>query len=193
MNDDFDPFISPTKRASDFTKFGVEEKITVFDERVNVWIFDVCNKIYELSIPHNRFAILKIVVSIFEMIGKHVKGYTGNKQSFKHFDIGFHGIYHESYEKRASELFYKYIRNPIYHSGFVSPNVLITENIPHSFGYNKNDLIKLNIQQLLDDLKAGFNHYISDLRETKNKQLRENFERRFDFEGRLFDLGLDRK
>ncbi len=186
MTDEFDPYISPTKRGSDFTEFGLEERITVFEERVKVWLLDVCENIYEKNIPYNGFAILKIIVSIFEMIGKHVKGYTGDRESFKHFDVGFRGIYSESYSKKASKLFYKYVRNPISHSGFVSPNVLITENIPHSFGYNENDLIKLNIKKLLEDLRTGFNQYVSDLQNPENKHLRENFEKRFIYEGRAF-------
>jgi len=184
MLERFDPYISPHYKVSDFPEYKLEDKIFVFEDRIFGWIFDVCEKMYAYKIPYIEFAILKIICSCFELLGKHIKGYEGNKDSSKYFEIGFHSIYYKDYEKRAADLFYHYIRNPIFHSGFVTSNVWITENIEHAFGYAQKDILKLNIPLLLEDLKSEFKWYISDLRNKNNQQLRENFEKRFDFEAK---------
>ncbi|MHA1747242.1 MAG: hypothetical protein ACTSYF_01190 [Promethearchaeota archaeon] len=56
-------FISPNYTIDHFQKFGIDEKIDVFEDRVTGWIFDVCQKMYDLEIPNNEFAILKLICS----------------------------------------------------------------------------------------------------------------------------------
>jgi len=178
-------FISPNYTIDDFKKFEIDEKIKVFEDRVTGWILDVCKNIYDFEIPHNEFAILKLICSCFEMIGKFCLGYIGDKDSKKHFIRGFKAIYHPC-EQRAADLFYTYIRNSIYHTGFISPNVLITQEIDKAFGYNENDLIKLNVRILYRNVRDGFAQLVSDLQNEENSKLRDNFEARFDYESRHF-------
>ena len=191
MANDFNPLISPKYHLSDFQKFEIDEKILVFEDTMSGWIFDICDEIIKL--PNSSFATIKTIVSIFEMIGKYVKGYAEDYQSKKHFFIGFQAIYPDKYGEKAAELFYKYIRNPLYHSCFVSPNVFITKEISHPFGYAPNNLLLLNIHVLLDDLKFAVHRYILDLKNPSNDQLRTNFEKRFDYEREDFynQLGRD--
>ena len=179
-------FISPNHSVDEFDKFEIDEKILVFEDRVEGWIFDVCKNIYQQRIPNIEIAILKICSSCFEMFGKFTKGYQGNDQSKKHFKIGFRAIYFYTYDAKSADLFYTYIRNSIYHTGFVSPNVLITQNINKPFGYNENDLLILNVKLLVDDLNSGFQEYVTELRKKENRKLRENFEARYDFEAKHF-------
>jgi len=109
-------FTSPNYQVDQFEKFEIDEKISVFEDRVKSWIFDVCENILALGIPNYEFAILKITCSCFEMFGKFTKGYQGNEQSKKHFKIGFKAIYYQTYDEKSADLFYTYIRNSIYHT-----------------------------------------------------------------------------
>ena len=172
---------------SDFSTYSIDEKILVFEDRAIGWIFNICEAIYEKEISHNGFAVLKILVSTFEMLGKHIKGYYKEKsKAFYHFDISFHAVYSASYDKQGSTLFYKYIRNPLYHTGYVGPNVLITDEISHAFGFNSKEILLLNVQKLLLDIKNGFLEYCVEVKKEKNYQLRQNFEKRFDYESTEF-------
>jgi hypothetical protein len=181
-------FTSPNYQIDEFEKFEIDEKITVFEDRLKSWIFDVCENILALGIPNYEFAILKITCSCFEMFGKFTKGYQGNDQSKKHFKIGFKAIYYQTYDVKSADLFYAYIRNSIYHTGFVSPNVLLTQSVDKPFGYNENNLLILNVSVLLNDLRDSFYHYVGELRKKENVILRENFETRFDFESSLLNI-----
>lgn len=181
-------FTSPNYLIDQFEKFEIDEKITVFEDRVKGWIFDVCENILVLGIPNYEFAILKITCSCFEMFGKFSRGYLGNDQSKKHFKIGFKAIYCQTYDEKSADLFYSYIRNSIYHTGFVSPNVLISQSVDKPFGYNENNLLILNVKVLLRDLRDSFHQYVCDLRNKENDILRENFKARFDFESNLLNI-----
>ena len=181
-------FTSPNYLIDHFEKFEIDEKITVFEDRVQGWIFDVCDKILALRIPNSEIAILKLTCNFFEMFGKFARGFVGNNQSKKHFKIGFNAIYHQTCDDKSSDLFYAYIRNPIYHTGFVSPNVLITQSVNKPFGYSENHVLILNVRVLLNDFRESFQQYICDLRNEDNQTLRNNFEMRFDFESDLLNI-----
>ena len=181
-------FISPNYQIDQFEKFEIDEKITVFEDRVQGWIFDVCDKIIALGIPNSKIAILKLTCNFFEMFGKFARGFIGNDQSKKHFKIGFKAIYYHTSDEKSADLFYAYIRNSIYHTGFVSPNVLITQSVDKAFGYNENNLLILNVNVLLNDLRDSFYQYVGDLRKKENDILRKNFEARFDFESNLLNV-----
>jgi hypothetical protein len=183
--------VSPNYKAKDFVKgISIADKINIFSDRVNGWQIGIAKQIIHSQIPNSDFAILKILVSYFEMIAKYYEGYTGTYKSREFFKKGliltFPELSNEPENLKQDNLldnFYDFVRNCLYHNGFTNQYVLITNNIPRSFGYEKNNHLFVVCPTILtDDLGIRFNEYINTLRNPKNDSMRLNFEKRYDFE-----------
>jgi hypothetical protein len=170
--------LSPNYKAKDFEKgFSIGDKINIFSDRVNGWQIGIAKQIMHSQIPNSDFAILKILVSYFEMIAEY-------------FKIGliltFPELSNEPENSQRDNLldnFYDFVRNCLYHNGFTNQYVLITNDIPKSFGYEKNHHLFVVCPTILtEDMSIKFNEYINTLKDPNNNSLRMKFEKRYDFE-----------
>lgn len=121
--------ISP-KHTSDDYPIGmtVEDKIEVFEARVNGWQLDIAQSLVDNQVPHSDFAKLHIVINLFEAIGKYRSGYTKKFDSKRFFKEGMCYVYKENQGKEIEEAFnfiYQRIRNGLYHIGLTMPGVRI--------------------------------------------------------------------
>jgi hypothetical protein len=178
--------ISPNFKAHDFPNgIFIEDKIIIFSDRVVGWQIDIARNIIQSKIPHSDFAILKILISYFEMIAKYYEGYSRNDGSKKYFVKGLKYTFPELNDapNYILEEFYNNIRNSLYHNGFTNHRVIITNNIDCSFRYDQlNKLIVVCPTNLAFDIKNKFSEYIKELNNLRNIELREKFEARYDFE-----------
>jgi hypothetical protein len=176
--------------ASDFPNgySCLEDKIDVFEDRVLGWQLNIAEQLIG-KVNHSDYAKLSIVMSYFEMLGKHIAGYTGIYESKKHFLIGMKYVYqnrNSDYDIVFKHVYSK-IRSGLYHVSLTSPTVFVLnhEGLKETFGYEsdgQNVRILISPNNLISDTKSSFSRYVGELRKASNKQLRQAFEARFNFD-----------
>lgn len=178
--------ISPKYTTLDFPNFPnemtLENKIDVFADRIIGWQIGIAKEIIQHEIKHSDFALLQIVFSYFEMIGKYLSGYVGDHGSSFYFKKGVKATFSEigPEEEIFLNTLYKSVRNGLYHIGLTKTNVILKCDIPGSIGFNsENNILIICAAHLVEDLYIRFHDYVSELRNPKNIELRKNFESRF--------------
>jgi len=136
----------------------------------------------ERGIPHRGFAQLAIIVSYLEMIAKYKDGYLGESESSKYFKQGMLYTFSEipDNEKDLLEVFYKHVRNGLYHLGITRPKVILFDKIPGSIGFHhENGELVTSPDKFVNDISIRFEAFSQELRKPTNIELRRNFEARF--------------
>jgi len=175
-------FIKPIYTAEDGNNPSFDFKVNVFKEQNIRWILNVAQSMTEHNIPDRGFAQLFICISFFEMMGKYLKGFNEDGKSKEHFDIGLEFTFPKT-DKELWDKLYKHVRCGFYHIGQPSENVLLYYRDEGSIGYHKDlNLIAFNSDILVKDLKIKFNEYLDLICDEKNIELRDNFNKRFDFD-----------
>lgn len=176
--------ISPKHTTEEFPNgLALEDMIDVFIARIEGWQIGVAKEIIQKEIPHRGFALLQIVFSYFEMIGKYYSGYIREDKSRYFFGKGVTATFPEI-ETEAVEfltVFYTCVRNGLYHIGMTKPNVILTDDIPGSIAFHPvKKLLAISPDRFINDLAYKFQIYSEALRNPINVDLRENFRRRFE-------------
>jgi hypothetical protein len=208
MSIDFkDWLVTPKHMRSDFPfSLSLDQKITIFFERVDGWqlsiadqivngIKDKNGKIIHFPLPDSAYAVLSIVWSFFEMIAKYESGYIGIDKCRFYFKKGVRSVFPDL-EKEYSQplvdevlnVLYDWVRCRLYHCGFTDPKVFVRNDIRvASMVLTKQKKLIVNPELLVPALRKHLEEYIERLRAVGNIQLRKNFEKRFDFENALID------
>ena len=178
--------ISPKYTTLDFPDgMTLENKIDVFEDRIEGWQIGIAKKIIQHEIQHSGFALLHIVFSYFEMLGKYLSGYIGEYESKANFHRGVKATFPEigPEEEEFLNTLYKSVRNGLYHLGMTKINVMLRCDIPGSIGFNpERKILVICPDRLVEDLDIRFRDYIAELRDPQKIKLRKNFEARFDFD-----------
>ena len=132
--------ISPKYTTIDFPSgLTLENKIDIFADRIDGWQIGIAKKIIQHEIQHSGFALLQIVFSYFEMMGKYLSGYVGDRESKANFHRGVKATFSEIGPE--GEIFlntlYKSVRNGLYHLGMTKINVILNCDGPGSIGFHK--------------------------------------------------------
>ncbi len=181
--------ISPKHTLDDFKNgWTLEDKIEVFVARVDGWQLGVAKQIVDRNIPDRGFALLMIVTSIFEMLGKYRDGYTSGGKSEYYFKEGVRWVFpgiEESLDHPDEMMHSLYLglRNPLYHLGMAKSSIMLIDQIPGSLGFREVDgQFQINPDTLVQDLSIKFAEYAQELRNPTSGDLRAKFEKRFDFD-----------
>ena len=194
-------WITPNYQDTDFpSPLSVEDKITIFLDRTYGWQLDIADKcingiidsdgnVISEPIRHSGFAVLHVILSYFEMIAKLQDGFAQKGRSEHYFKEGvlsaFGSIkaYPADLVDDLLRVLYSGARCGLYHGGVTGPHIVITGDlkVPIAFSVQHRRLI-INPHRLVPALKAHLEEYGRQLRDPANTQLRENFERRFDFQ-----------
>jgi hypothetical protein len=176
--------ISPKFTTLDFPNgMTLENKIDVFADRIDGWQIGIAKKIIQHEIQHSDFALLHIIFSYFEMIGKYMSGYIGDRGSRSNFKLGVKDTFPEigPEEEKFLNTLFESVRCGLYHLGKTKKNVMLRCDIPGSIGFNsERNILVICANHLVEDLDISFNKYVTKLRNPKNIKLRNNFELRFD-------------
>lgn len=192
-----DFWIAPHYRRSAFPLvLKLEHKIEIFYDRVYHWQLDIADQIIngtktgekELpGVPHSGFAVLYILVFYFEMIAKYRDGYLGRGKSEEYFKQGIYHVFPElgtSSEGVASDIastLYKLVRNGLYHSGSIGKRIILSHEPETAMKfYTLDRILFINPHKLPQALKENLNRYKLELSDSKNTNLRQKFEARFD-------------
>jgi len=195
--------ISPNYKNTDFPlPPSLEDKITIFLDRTYGWQLDIADKcingeadsdgnLISGPIRDSGFAVLHIILSYFEMIAKFQDGFAHNGQSIPYFKKGVLSVFGafilrahpEDVVHDLLQVLYLGARCGLYHGGITDRRIVLTgePEVPIAFDPQHRRLV-INPHRLVPALKSHLEGYGRQLRDPTNTQLRENFERRFDFQ-----------
>jgi len=180
-----DMSISYKSKRSDFpTKYSDwdfdSHKVRLFQEQMEGWVINVAKEIKDKKIGHADFAVLAILLSYFENIAKYIDGYDGEFDSKKYFVKGVRSVYPRKFKKLTIELFYKQARNGMYHIGLTGTKLILDCTISAGIVYKKKRFIVCP-EKMIEEIQRHFSQYCVDLKNTSNRELRANFEKRAKF------------
>lgn len=162
----------------------IENKIVIFADRVRGWQLYPAEEVIEI-IPHSGFIVLYSLMHYFEMIGKYITGFEGERGSKKYFKIGFKnaasylGPGVQDLSEADLDNVYKEVRNALYHTGLTGHGVVLTGDADNSIEVKNADII-VNPHRLVVSLHRHFDAYLERLHNPDELVLRQNFEKRFD-------------
>jgi hypothetical protein len=193
--------ISPHKNSNEFIPpLTINQKIILFEDRIIWWQLAIANRIIngkpdsngmadEDMIPDSGFAVLSILLSYFELISKFITGYIGTGQSALFFKKGVHQVFPQINSFPSEVLdgllstLYKDVRCGLFHSGKTNSKIVLSGELDAALAYEaKSQMLIINPHKLAPALLHHLQAYISKLRDPANTELREYFERRFDFQ-----------
>ena len=181
-----------------------EEKVAIFNDKVWGWqlhIAELCldggkdqdGKIDLPKIPHSAFAAMQIMLSYFEMIAKYEGGFipANPKQgeSAKYFKLGVKSVFSELDSQKQGEVdsfletLYEKVRCGLYHMAQAEAGIALTGQLPEAMQFDTaNNLLIINPHRLPGVLKAHLENYCNRLLDSANADLRQKFERRYNFD-----------
>lgn len=178
--------ISPKHTTLDFPDgWTTNDKIDVFIARIDGWQIGIAKEIIQKGIPHRGFALLHIIFSYFEMLGKYLYGYLGDDRSGLYFRKGVKATFPEigADEEALMDILYKSVRNGLYHIGMTKINVQLRDDIPGSIAFHaQKRLLAISPDRLVQDIDIRFHDYATELKDPSKTELRRNFESRFDYD-----------
>ena len=162
--------------------YDFDAKILVYEDRVRGWFLDFARKLSKEK--HSGFILLMICVSYLE----------GNQQ----FREGKESRQRESGEmiKRAMQrmmkipkeyekvldLFISEVRCGLFHDGMTRKHILLKDNISHPLMIDEDkEIVIISPSKLLELIDIDLELYIKELRNPSNRELRNNFERFWNF------------
>lgn len=194
-------WISYRTTSSDFpAKSTVDDKIDLFREQTLGWQLapaDACiNGVSRLGlldggpagILHSGYAVLAIVFSYFEMIGKLRAGFAETGKSRYYFRKGLLNVFPAleasgpEVQKDIVEILYQSGRCGLYHAGKVGVRMPISGDWLYPLRYDSESRkLRINPHRLVPELIKHLELYVRELKDPGNGQLRCNFERTYDW------------
>lgn len=165
-----------------------EVLIQVFADRVWGWQLDVADRLIKTD-EHAGFAVLSIVMSYFEMIGKHLRGFEGTGESKAHFRIGFDAVVGKGLTTdqadRIAERLYGSVRNGMYHDALTSAGIALARHpedarvLHETRGVDGTVEIVINPERLIGAIRRHFAAYVTELLREPKGEARKAFITRF--------------
>ena len=179
--------ISRHYQRDEFPKeLTLQDKITIFSDRVRGWQLDPAEQIIDVS-HHAGFIVLYAVMHYFEMIAKFMDGYTGYNKIGVYFNKGFRDAApylldnKSKLTSKVADKVYKEVRSSLYHTGMIGHGIIINHNIKSAIQIEDKS-ISLNPRMLIHAIERHFNAYMNKLNNPNESELRKNFLARFDLQ-----------
>jgi hypothetical protein len=193
-------WVSPRIKKADLpATLTLNDKISVFEDRVLGWQLDIAEQLYfgapakrgkkrlQVRIEHNGFAVLYILLSYFEMTPKYEAGDL-SEDSGIWFKRGIKSVFPElagagqAAETSILSAMWKGARNELYHSAMTKKRVFVSGDANClDFDAAKKRLV-VNPGAVARRTITHFNDYVARLRNPSNTTLRSNFEKKFNDE-----------
>jgi hypothetical protein len=142
-----------------------------------------------VRIPHSGFAVLHVCLSYFESHAKYEDGFASHGKSAFYFKKGVKTVFQQlnQWPTTAVDPFldtlYEAARCGLYHGSMTLAGIVLTGSIGSTVAFNqKHNRIALNPHRLPVDLKGHLGDYVTKLRDMSQTVLRQNFEKRFNFD-----------
>ena len=187
---------------TDFEKpYTIENKIIIFERSTKGWQLEIADVIinggkdfegnHVKEIKGSGFAVRHILLNYFEMIAKYIDGYIGEGKSKYYFSEGVKSVFPELIEidqglkKNLLKILYEDGRCGLYHGGMTESQIALSAEFPPLGIDSKMNVLLINPHKLSQELLIHFNEYINKLKNPNNNDIRENFEKRFDWHRRI--------
>jgi hypothetical protein len=168
-------------------KWDIDNKIAVFEDYVSGWQLEPAEDV-ATKVSDSGFAVLRIVLAYFEMIAKYRDGYDKSDRSAAFFEEGIKFVFDlAAVPHNAIELFtknfYKEGRCALYHSGMSGFGVALKGDLGGPLAIHKEDgSLIIDPLEFVRGLRKHFSGFCKRLKDPAEKDLRANFEKRFDYE-----------
>jgi hypothetical protein len=169
----------------------IEDKIDVYEDRLQGWIFDHVNWLLSDAYPYHEqavIAVLILTVAYFEQHWSYRMGQDSDGREFDFFSAGFDNVFKVPAKDARSikGIFWGEIRSKLAHEWLPGGRVIIDPHQAGSIGYAVNEAshigsIAINSKLFVQGLYSHFRAYIQMLRDPDQHESRANFERFFDF------------
>lgn len=186
------PWITPYHSIDDFSHpLTIDDKITIFEEQTLGWVLGIAHVMLNGNLAemrHAGWAAMIVAFTYFEMIAKTKVGFDCMGKSEKYFWNGVCDVFPALIKFTTTEqedlkgILYGSIRCGFYHAGMSHGRVIISGDLPDALAYDTaRRAVSVNPHLLIPIQQEHFSKYIADLKSPENSELRERFERRFDF------------
>ena len=160
----------------------IESKIALYEERIRGWFHDPA-RILEKRSEHCGFILLMVAIAYIEGHAIFLKGESSQNRSREFFRIGFREVFNCTMPDKVIDEIYAQVRCGLFHHGSTSGKVILSGayKVPISVRTEKDTdsvaAIYVNPHLVLDAVQLHLSKYVGRLRDSKETELRENFER----------------
>lgn len=176
-------FISPHYTSASFpAPLNLQNAITVFEDRIEVWQAGAAIDMQNRKIPDRGIAQLHVLTSYFEMIAQYVQGCTSKGHEEDFFKFGFLEVFPElkqwpwEYTDRILKLMFDDVRCGLYHTGLTRSGIMLEADADSAFRYDpKTKEVSLDPDKLAAKIMCHMKEYVARLRNPANEELQDNF------------------
>ncbi len=162
---------------------SLDTKILVYEDRVAGWFFRYGK---HLQMHHDAgFIVLQVALAQIEGIEQYRRGQSSENKSGLFFRKGLKRIFglDESSDDWLKD-FYTLVRCGLFHDGMTRRQVWIENRFDAPLAYDGAH-IQISPNKFLDAVIEDFTHYIAELKNPLNVDLREAFRRKWDLRCRV--------
>ncbi len=168
-------------------EYTFDQKVADFERAMQKHILDAAEILLDRDPPLD-LAALRLLIGYFEPIGKYLRGYAATGLSSRFFTKGCQDVVARRFslenEENSKQLkgLYALARCGLGHGATLSREVVFGV-APYAVQITADGRkIVVNPRKLHEVLSADLKRYLTMIRDSSEKDLRENFERRWDFE-----------
>jgi hypothetical protein len=162
LEENYNPIVKDKRNNQDLDPNNVDHKIIIYERQVNDWFLVPATRYTKEE--NDGFIVLMICMSYLEGVEQYKKGETSNGRSGRFFKSAIERIYPGKYSPEDLGNLYSEARCGLFHNGMVGGMIIINNSFNEPFKFENATTIKVNPKKLLEDIKADFEQFISQLR-----------------------------
>lgn len=177
------PIVFDEKTRQNLDPNNINDKITIYERQVKGWFLNRASRF--LRGDKNGFIILMLTISYIEGVEQYMRGESSEAtchqrgRSKEFFREGLRRIFNLNESDAILNDFYSQVRCGLFHSGMTQHKVIISKTYDNPIDFSETDAIKINPKMFLRAVRWDFNDYIFRLRNPRNTDDRERFNRMF--------------
>lgn len=161
------------KNGKEYESDVLDNKIMVYEDRQRGWFFDIADCLKRDN--QAGFIILMIATSYLEGNQQFREGEPSKGDETETLKRAIRRVFPEP-DNHQVDLIASQVRHGFFHDGMIRKNIFIDASTPDLF-LQKGENLLINPHQYLDRVKQNFDDYIKELKDKKNVELKENFEK----------------
>jgi hypothetical protein len=160
---------------------SLDDWIYIYEQEVKGWFLDCAEKLLsskreKLKLA-NGLVVLMICFSYFEGVEQYKQGESSDRQSGKFFRESIHKIYPGKYSDAQINHLHDQTRCGLFHDGMTRGKVVFAYQFNEAIYFDTNDVIKINPEILLKDIKKDFDDFINELKNKNSIDARDKFKK----------------